>query len=99
MKKSVLFLCFVLCISFVLNSGCASSEQVISCNTQVIPDGMYVCSVECPSGEVQTSSIWIEGQPNRYTNADILDYYTEEEVPDTLTCTSAGPARCGATCA
>ena len=97
MKRNVFFLCCALIISFVLISGCTSSAQTISCETQVSPDGMYVCSVECPQGVVQPLSIWINGQPNKYTNADTIDYYTEEEVPNTLTCTSAGPASCGAT--
>ena len=114
MKKNNFLLCFALCISLVLISGCTSSNtqvtppvtqattsatQVISCDTKLDePEDMYICSVECPSGIVQISTIWIHGQPNKYTNADLVDYYTEEEIPNRLTCSSGGPATCGATC-
>jgi hypothetical protein len=77
-----------------------SATRVISCDTILDEaEDMYICSIECPSGIVQISTIWINGPPNKYTNADTIDYYTEEEIPNKLTCSSGAPASCGATCA
>ena len=69
------------------------ATQTISCETLVSSGDMYFCNVACPSGEVQPSSIWINGQPDKFVSADSLD------APNTLTCYSEGPATCGATCA
>ena len=108
MKKNVYFLCFALCICLVLISGCTvpatqvtpaptqvptTATHAISCDTNIIePGGMYSCSTECPSGNVQNSTIWINGQAGKFVSADSHDS------PGTLTCYSEGPARCGATC-
>jgi hypothetical protein len=70
-----------------------SATQVVTCDTLVSSGDIYYCSVECPSGVVQTSTIWINGQPDTFLSADALDS------PNTLTCYSEGPATCGATCA
>ncbi len=64
----------------------------ISCITSVDPSGMYACTVKCPSGVVQVSTIWITGETGKFVSADSLDS------PNTLTCFSEGPATCGATC-
>ena len=69
------------------------AAQAISCETLVSSGDTYYCSVTCPSGLVQTSTIWITGQPDTFVSADSLDS------PDTLTCYSEGPATCGASCA
>ncbi len=108
MKKNVYFLSLVLCVFFVIISGCTSpgtqvtpsptpvpttATHVISCDTHVIgTNGMYSCTTECPSGKVQNSTIWINGQAGKFVSADSIDS------PETLTCYSEGPARCGATC-